>query len=154
MSVGLCMSVRSHTSNTTLLCMLDRHNKTVLSVSRPLWRCELDGRQLKTVADRKFEVWTRSEQSSNKQLTHQTRHRQDRLVVSGMAVWIWVGPTGRQVCSASECVGRRRHCRCYRRTHSDAERTRQNKTVAFACRPPPDRPHATTLYTNNSRRQF
>ena len=25
--------------------------------------------------------------------------------------------------SASECVGRRRHCRCDRRTHSDAERT-------------------------------
>jgi len=29
---------------------------TVLSVSRPLRRCELDSRQLKTVADRKFEV--------------------------------------------------------------------------------------------------
>jgi len=25
--------------------------------------------------------------------------------------------------SASECVGRRRHCRCDRRTHSDTERT-------------------------------
>ena len=35
----------------------------------------------------------------------------------------WVGPTARQVRSASECVGRRRHCRCNRRTHSDAERT-------------------------------
>ena len=33
----------------------------------------------------------------------------------------WVGPTARQVCSASECVGRHRHCRCDRRTHSDAE---------------------------------
>ena len=33
-----------------------RHDKTVLSVSCPLWRCELDSRQLKTVADRKFEV--------------------------------------------------------------------------------------------------
>jgi len=30
--------------------------KTVLSVSRPLRWCELDSRQLKTVADRKFEV--------------------------------------------------------------------------------------------------
>jgi len=30
--------------------------KTVLSVSRPLRRCELDSRQLKTVADRKFEA--------------------------------------------------------------------------------------------------
>ena len=29
----------------------------------------------------------------------------------------------KQVRSASECVGRRRHCRCDRRTHSDAERT-------------------------------
>ena len=35
----------------------------------------------------------------------------------------WVGLTARQVRSASECVGRRRHCRCDRRTHSDTERT-------------------------------
>ena len=34
----------------------ERHDKTVLSVSRPLRRCELDSRQLKTVADGKFEV--------------------------------------------------------------------------------------------------
>jgi len=33
-----------------------RHDKTVLSVSRPIRRCELDSRQLKTIADRKFEV--------------------------------------------------------------------------------------------------
>ena len=41
-------------------------------------------RQLKTVADRKFEVSTCSEQSSN---SHQTRHRHHRLVASGVAVW-------------------------------------------------------------------
>jgi len=35
------------------------HDKTVLSVSRPFRRCELDSRQLKTVADRKSEVSTR-----------------------------------------------------------------------------------------------
>jgi len=29
-----------------------RRDKTVLSVSRPLWRCELDSRQHKTVDDR------------------------------------------------------------------------------------------------------
>jgi len=46
--------------------LFHRHDKTVLSASRPLRRCELDNsRQLKTVADRKYEVWTRSEQSSN-----------------------------------------------------------------------------------------
>jgi len=33
-----------------------RHDKTVLSVSRPLRRCKLDSRQLKTVVVRKFEV--------------------------------------------------------------------------------------------------
>ena len=33
-----------------------RQDKTVLSASRPLRRCELDSRQLKTVADGKFEV--------------------------------------------------------------------------------------------------
>jgi len=35
----------------------DRHDKTVLSASRPLRRCELDFRQLtQTVAGKKFEV--------------------------------------------------------------------------------------------------
>jgi len=33
-----------------------RQDKTALSVSRPLRRCELDSRQLKIVADWKFEV--------------------------------------------------------------------------------------------------
>jgi len=33
-----------------------RHDKTVLSVSRPLRRCDMDSRQLKTVAGRKCEV--------------------------------------------------------------------------------------------------
>jgi len=43
-----------------------------------------------------------------------------------------VGPTARQVRSASECVGRRRHCRCDRRTHSDAERTCRTDSVHTA----------------------
>ena len=59
------------------------HDKTFLSVSRPLRRCELDSRQLKTVADGKFEVWTRSEQWSN---SHQhTRHDTHRTVLSCLA---------------------------------------------------------------------
>jgi len=33
-----------------------RHDKTVLSMTRPIRRCELDSRQLKAVADRKCEV--------------------------------------------------------------------------------------------------
>jgi len=33
-----------------------RHDKTVLSVLRLLCQCELDSRQLKTVANRKYEV--------------------------------------------------------------------------------------------------
>ena len=58
-------------------------DKTVLSVSRPLrWWCELDSRQLATVGDRKFEVRTRSEQSSSDR-QHQTRHRHDRFGLSG-----------------------------------------------------------------------
>ena len=52
-------------------------DKTVLSVSCLSRRCELDSRRLKTVADRKYEVKTRSEQSSN---SH--RHsRHDKSVV-------------------------------------------------------------------------
>ena len=57
----------------------------------------------------------------------------------------WVGPTARQVRSASECSA----AQCDRRTHSDGERTcpavnshrhtRQDKTAAPACRPPPPR---------------
>jgi len=60
------------------------HDKTLLSVSRPLRRCELDSRQLKTVVVRKFEVRTRSVQSSNSH--RHTRHDTDRTVLSCL-VW-------------------------------------------------------------------
>ena len=87
-----------------------RHDKTVLSVSRPLRRCELDSRQLKTVADRKFEVWTRSEQSSNSH--RHTRHDTDRTVLSCL---VWRCELSRPDSQTSafcvwcvpECVGRR-----------------------------------------------
>ena len=49
-----------------------RHAGHDKSVSRPLRRCELDSRQLKTVADRKSEVWIRLQQSSNSH--RHTRH--------------------------------------------------------------------------------
>ena len=62
-----------------------RRDKTVLPVSRPLLRCELDPRQLKTVADRKFEVSAYSEQSSNSH--RHTRHDTDRTVLSCL-VWL------------------------------------------------------------------
>jgi len=53
-----------------------------------------------------------------------TRQDTDRTVLSCL-VWRCElsRPTARQVRSASGCVGRRRHCRCDRRTHSGAERT-------------------------------
>jgi len=57
-----------------------RPDRTVLSVSCLSRRCEFDSRRLKTVADRKCEVGTRSEQSSS---SHRTRHRQHCLVVPG-----------------------------------------------------------------------
>jgi len=62
-------------------------DKTVLSVSRLPQRCELDSRQLKTVADRKFEVFL-NPLIAVVQFTpqRQTRHRQDCFVVSGMTV--------------------------------------------------------------------
>jgi len=64
-----------------------RHDKTVLSVSRPLRRCELDSRQLRTVAEGKSGVWTRPEQLSNSH--RHARHDPDWscFVVSGVAVW-------------------------------------------------------------------
>jgi len=58
-----------------------RHDKTVLSVSRSL---ELDSRQLKTVADRKLEVCTRSDQSPNSH--RHVRHDTDRTVFR-----VWCG---------------------------------------------------------------
>jgi len=86
-----------------------RHDKTVLSVSRPQWRYELHSGQLKTVADRKFEVWTRSEQSSN---LYRPGTVDTTQTGPSCRVWCggvnWVGPTARQVRSASECVGRRK----------------------------------------------
>jgi len=61
----MCKNAASTYNDTALLKLIHtaayRHDKTVLSVSRPLRRCELDSRQLKTVADRKSEVSTRSE---------------------------------------------------------------------------------------------
>jgi len=59
------------------------HDKTVLSLSCPIRRCKLYSRQLKTVADRTFEVRTRSEQSSNSQ--RHNRHDADRTVLSCLA---------------------------------------------------------------------
>ena len=70
---------------------------------------------------------------------HQTRYRPDRLVVSGAAVRTESARPPRQVRAASECVGRRRHCRCDRRTHSDAERT--SRTVGPIQFTPPDTAH-------------
>jgi len=52
-----------------------RHDKTVLSVSRPLRRCELDSRQVKT----ENVIWTRSEQSFSSH--RHTRHDTDRAVL-------------------------------------------------------------------------
>ena len=70
------------------------------------------------VADRKLEVWTRSEQSSN---SH--RHtRQDCIVVSGVAVLSESARLPEKCVQRRECAGRRRHCQCDRWTHSDAER--------------------------------
>jgi len=59
---------------------------TVLFVSCLSRRCELDSRRIETVANRKFKVWSRSQQSSN---SHQhTRHDTDRTVLScRRAVW-------------------------------------------------------------------
>ena len=56
-----------------------------------------------------------------------TRHDKDRTVLSCLVRWCELSRPDRprQVRSASECVGRRRYCRCDRRTHSEAERTCQ-----------------------------
>ena len=88
-------------------------------MTRPLTWCEFDPLQLKTVADRQFEVCTRSEQSSN---SHQTRYRQD------LSCLVWqceLSRPDRQTSAFSVGVCRMAHafCRCDRRTHSDAERT-------------------------------
>jgi len=66
-----------------------RHDETVLSVWRPLRRRELDFRQRKTVADPQ-KIWSLNTSRAIVQFTpaHRTRLRQDRLVVSGVAVWI------------------------------------------------------------------
>ena len=83
-----------------------RHDKTVLSVSRPRRRCELDSRQLKTVADRKSEVCM-STFRAIVQFTpqRQTRRRQDRLVVSGGGCEL-----GIRVSSYRVSIGHRAFC--------------------------------------------
>jgi len=59
-----------------------RHDKTVLSVSRPLRRFELDSRQHKTVADRE-ELKDKHDQSNR---PIHTGHDTDRTVLSRL-VW-------------------------------------------------------------------
>ena len=66
------------------------HNTKIWSVSHLLWQCELDSRQLETVADRKSEVWTRSEQLSNSH--RHTRHDTDWTFVMS-ARWCELGIT-------------------------------------------------------------
>jgi len=113
----------------------------------------LDSRQLETVADRKYEAWTPPiytgtpdttqtgpsccvwcVTSRNIQYTMITvqdnvynilkNHASEKAVYKLRKRLICLGgPTARLVRFVSECVGRRRHCRCDRRTHSDAERT-------------------------------
>ena len=83
----ICSSVSTFTGTCRVKANLHRrarHDKTVLSALRPLQWCQLDSRQLKTVAERKFEAWTRSEQSSNSH--RHTRHDTDRTVLSCL-VW-------------------------------------------------------------------
>jgi len=60
-----------------------RHNKTVLSVLRPLRWCELDSRQLRTVTDRKLEVRTRWEQWST--------GTPDTTETGPSSVAVWIG---------------------------------------------------------------
>jgi len=60
------------------------HDKTVFSVSRPLRRCELDSRHLKTVADRKYEVCTRPEQWPSYTVTPDTTQ-------TGPSCRVWCG---------------------------------------------------------------
>ena len=57
-----------------------RHDKTVLSVSRTLRRCELDSRQLQTVADRKVSSLNTLRAIVQFTPSHQTRHRQGRVL--------------------------------------------------------------------------
>jgi len=98
-----------------------RHDKTVLSVSRTLRRCELDSRQLKTVADRKF--WNLNTLIAIVQFTppRKTRHRQDCFVVSGVAVWTESARPPDRCVLCLVCVGVRPAAQCDRRTHSDTE---------------------------------
>ena len=93
-----------------------RHDKTVLCVSRPLRWCELDSRQLKIVADRKFEVWTRSEHRPVRTGTPDTTR-----TGPSCRVWCELSLPDRRTSAFS--VGVCRAAQCDRRTHSDAERT-------------------------------
>jgi len=99
-----------------------RHDKTVLSVSRPLRRCELDSRQLKTVADRNL----KSEHANSNRSVHTATPdtTQTGLFFSCL---VWLCELSRLDCQTGAfCVGSVGKCQaaqCDCRTHSDAERT-------------------------------
>ena len=71
----------------------------------------------------KLKTYIKSQQNTRKLIQNTKKtHTQCTNRPSCYLRQVFVSPV-RQVRSASECVGRRRHCRCDRRTHSDAERT-------------------------------
>jgi len=89
-----------------------------------------------------LEVWTRSEQSSNSR--RHTRHNTDRTILSCL-VWRCElsRPDRRQVCSALKCDGQRSVSTGHTHTPTQnalfwrSSRTRHDKTLTLACRPPP-----------------
>ena len=88
-----------------------RHNKTVLSICVASASAMWIGFPT-TQNCRRQKTWSLNTFSSHRH----TRHDIHRTVLSCL-VRRWE-LSARQVRSASECVGRRRHCRCDRRTHS------------------------------------
>jgi len=98
------------------------------------------------------ELWQRWSVSVTNIKANLHRHDTDCMdcfIVSGVAVWIESARQPDRCVLCLVCVGVCRAAQCDRRTHSDAERTcpavnshrhtRQDKTAAPACRPPPPR---------------
>ena len=123
-----------------------RHDKTVLSVSHALRRCELNSRQLKTVADGSL----KSEHvNSNCPIHTATPDRTQTWLFC--RVWCggvnWVGPDSQAgafcVWSVLECIGWRSATAGHTTQNALAVNShrpsRHDKTAAPACRPPPPR---------------
>ena len=114
-----------------------RHDKTVLFIERPFLLCEFTTQDCRQQKIRRLNTFRAMVQITP---AHQTRHRQDRLVVCGVVVWI---DSSRP---ADKCVVGPTQFTPPQQTRQDYRACLSTAAAAMQA----DRPHAATLYATQN----